>query len=184
MKNRSKNVPAIIAAVITVSVIYFFTLGSVPESDTQSTKVESSSEKGGPKVVNAAGSSIQNAELRAFIDQFYSALHGDDFETVSTSFAKDAIIFENGIRETSLPVYLKQHLKPEMAVMKSARRRILVQEAMPLGDRTLITTSSLLSFSVEGKQLNFHSVETLALVKKGGRWLIQHAHWSSRPVQN
>ena len=44
------------------------------------------------------------------------------------------------------------------------------------------TTSSLLSFSVEGKQVDIQSVETLFLVKDEGHWKIQHAHWSSRPA--
>jgi len=176
----------LLVAIFAAGIVFMFAMEPVPDSDGHVVEnaIPSRENQPVPGVVNAAGSSIQEPELRAFIERFYTALHGDDFESVSASFAEDATIFENGIREQSLAVYLEKHLKPEMAVMKSASRQILNQEAALMGDHALIATSSILSFSVEGKQLNFHSVETLALAKKTGRWAIQHAHWSSRPVQN
>ncbi|WP_417461215.1 YybH family protein [Kordiimonas sp.] len=182
MKKLRKEISKLAVALVSLPLVYFLIMGWYTEAPDQNSEISRLSNQGGPKIVNTSDPSAVNTSLRAFMEQFYSALHNDDFQTVSGAFSSDATIFENGLREPSLADYLDNHLKPEMVVMKSANRQILVQEASLIGDGTLVTTSSLLSFSVEGKQVDIQSVETLFLVKDEGHWKIQHAHWSSRPA--
>jgi len=118
-----------------------------------------------------------------FVRVFQSAMHTEKFEFVSGAFDNEAIIFENGIKEPSLNAYLLTHLKPEMAVLAAAKRQVIYQNSSENNAKALVTTTSILTFSVKGKQHDFNSVETLGLIKKEGHWMIEHAHWSSRPVQ-
>lgn len=186
MKTLSKGYWLLIAAILIACAFYFFAPGRDPEGGGRALNdmVSQGDGRSVPKAAPVFELSIDDPQLRIFMKQFYSALHSDDFAAVSASFSEDATVFENGVREPSLAIYLETHLKPEMAVMKSAKRQILEQEAVLLNDHAHVTTSAVLSFSVEGKQLNFHSTETLVLKQSTGRWQLQHAHWSSRPVQN
>lgn len=118
----------------------------------------------------------------AFVQAFQLAMHSERFDYVSAVFDAKATIFENGIKEPSLEVYLNAHLKPEMAVLGAANRTVMFQEATETDDMAVVTTRSILSFSVNGKQHDFNSVETLTLSKAERGWAIRHAHWSSRPL--
>jgi len=120
----------------------------------------------------------------AFVQAFQNAMHSERFDYVSAVFHENATIFENGVKEPSLKIYLNAHLKPEMAVLGAANRQIMFQEATETEDMAFVTTRSILSFSVKGKQHDFNSVESLALSKTDKGWVIRHAHWSSRPIQN
>lgn len=118
----------------------------------------------------------------AFAQAFQSAMHSERFDYVSAVFDDQATIFENGIKEPSLKVYLNAHLKPEMAVLGAANRKVMFQEATETDEMAVVTTRSILSFSVKGKQHDFNSVETLTLSRAKGDWVNTHAHWSSRPL--
>lgn len=139
-----------------------------------------------------AESTIPSAELPegepgsalAFVQAFHLAMHSQRFDYVSAAFDEKATIFENGIKEPSLRGYLNAHLKPEMPVLGAADRKVMFQEATETDGVALVTTRSILSFSVKGKQHDFNSVETLALSKGKNGWAINHAHWSSRPLSN
>ena len=128
------------------------------------------------------GSSGTNTAALDFAKRFQAALNGGDFDTVAASFAKDAIIFENGVKEASLDGYLQNHLKPEMPMLKAASRKVLKQDVRSAGELAIVTTASTLSIKSKGKQHDFHSVETLGLRNAGGVWEVAHVHWSSRPI--
>ncbi len=118
----------------------------------------------------------------AFAQKFQAALDDGDFDTAARSFAADAVIFENGVREVSLADYLEHHLKPEMPMLKAAERRVLSQGIVAVGALAIVSTASTLSIKSKGKQRDFHSVETLGLRNQEGVWKVAHAHWSSRPA--
>ncbi len=117
-----------------------------------------------------------------FANSFQAALNDGDFDTVAGSFAADAVVFENGVREASLDSYLEHHLKPEMPMLKAASRKVLKQDVRSAGGLAIVTTASTLSIKSKGKQHDFHSVETLALQNVEGSWKVAHVHWSSRPI--
>lgn len=117
-----------------------------------------------------------------FAKRFQAALNGGDFDTVAASFAPDAIIFENGVKEASLDGYLQNHLKPEMPMLKAASRKVLKQDVRSADELAIVTTASTLSIKSKGKQHDFHSVETLGLRNVEGTWEVAHVHWSSRPI--
>ncbi|MCK0071112.1 nuclear transport factor 2 family protein [Kordiimonas laminariae] len=129
-------------------------------------------------------STSSSDSVKEFVVQFQTALHSDRFLEVSNAFDRQAIIFENGAKEPSLDVYLNDHLKPEMAMLKAARRTVLSQEITEHGAIASVATRSLLSFSVKGEQKQFDSTETLVLFRSDSSWKIVHAHWSSRPHRN
>jgi ketosteroid isomerase-like protein len=134
--------------------------------------------------VTPAQENIAAADMSAaaFTKQFQSALYGGDFKGVTTSFSPDATIFENGQRESSLKVYLRSHLKPEMPTLRAAKRQILKQEIVEDETTAVVTTASIITFLVAGKKRNFNSVETLHLAREGSGWRIKHVHWSSKPI--
>lgn len=128
------------------------------------------------KHANGEGSAL------AFAKSFQVALNGGDFDTVAGSFAADAVIFENGVREVSLEDYLEHHLKPEMPMLKAASRQVLKQEVVETNSIAIVSTASMLSIKSKGKQHDFYSAETLTLQTQKGEWKVIHVHWSSRPV--
>jgi len=119
-----------------------------------------------------------------FAKHFQKALFSGDFDMVAQSFAPNAIVFENGTKEASLAGYLENHLKPEMPMLKAAKRQVTDQTALENENSATVTTSSVLMFLSQGKKRSFNSVETLGLVRIAGEWKIGHAHWSSRPIQD
>ena len=118
-----------------------------------------------------------------FAKHFQDALFSGDFNGVAQRFAPDAVIFENGVKETSLAGYLEHHLKPEMPMLQAAKRQVLKQNVREVGEMAIVTTASTLSLSSKGKRHDFYSVETLGLVAEGADWKVAHVHWSSRPIQ-
>ena len=119
-----------------------------------------------------------------FAKHFQKALFSGGFDMVAQSFAPNAIVFENGTKEASLAGYLENHLKPEMPMLKAAKRQVIDQTVLENENSATVTTSSVLMFLSQGKKRSFNSVETLGLVRIAGDWKIGHAHWSSRPVQD
>ena len=134
-----------------------------------------------PAVIDGHSHSSLNAQ--DYAQHFQEALYGGNFESVAASFAKDAIIFENGVREASLENYLEHHLKPEMPMLEAAQRKVITRNVRETDNLALITTSATLSIMNNDKRYNFYSVETLGLVKVGGEWKVSHAHWSSSPIK-
>lgn len=118
-----------------------------------------------------------------FAKHFQEALFGGDFDMVSGSFAADAIVFENGVKEASLESYLNDHLKPEMPILAAAEHTVVKQDVRLAGDMAIVTTASTLSIKSNEKIHDFLSVETLGLMKQHGEWKIFHVHSSSRPVK-
>lgn len=118
-----------------------------------------------------------------FAKHFQEALFGDDFDMVSASFATDAVVFENGVKEASLEGYLNDHLKPEMPILAAAKHTVLKQDVRLAGDMAIVTTASTLSIKSNDTMHDFSSVETLGLMQQDGEWKIIHVHSSSRPVK-
>ncbi|MFC4346526.1 DUF2231 domain-containing protein [Kordiimonas lipolytica] len=134
-----------------------------------------------PAVID--GHSHSGMSAQDYAQHFQEALYSGNFESVAASFAADAVIFENGVREASLENYLEHHLKPEMPMLEAAQRKLLKQDVQEKANLAVVTTSATLSFMNNDKRYDFYSVETLGLVKVDGEWKVSHAHWSSRPIK-
>ncbi len=187
LKNRRKQdwlmVAKGTAAASLVAVVFAFTLALVSPAarDQQGDKLNSKSVKLAPVADERSLDGRMSAS--DFADIFHTALYSGDLNFVKTRFAKDATIFENGLMEPSLKLYLNTHLKAEIPTLKSAKRKVILQQSIEDEGIAVVVTSSILTFLVSGEKRNFNNVETLNLIWLDGAWRINHVHWSSRPIE-
>lgn len=120
------------------------------------------------------------ASALAFANRYYSALFGNDLETLRKSHDYTGHVYGNGRAEKSVKYYLEGHLKPELSMLADGQRTVKEQTVYASGHIAVVTTSSDLSFEHHGEKIDLESVDTLTLLHGEKGWKIVLAHSSSR----
>jgi len=120
------------------------------------------------------------ASALAFANRYYTALFGNDLETLRQSHDLAGQVYGNGRAERSVEYYLEGHLKPELKMLADGQRTVKQQTVYASGHIAIVTTSSDLSFEHHGDKIDLESVDTLTLFHGEKGWKIVLAHSSSR----
>jgi ketosteroid isomerase-like protein len=102
-----------------------------------------------------------------------------EVDTLHTLLVPEVLIFESGGVESSLAEYEENHMRADMAFMKSMQQEVLSRQVFDGGDLATVVTHARVHGVYEGKIVNLSSTETLVMKIVGGQWQIVHIHWSS-----
>lgn len=116
----------------------------------------------------------------AFIERFHEALFSEDMETVTNSFAVDAIIFEGGKREPSLEGYLEHHLGPELPMLAKLTRDVEVEDLAVEGDVAWYGVQAQLHGMAGEREISITHGTTIVMVRGDAGWKIKQIHFSNR----
>lgn len=114
---------------------------------------------------------------------YHQALLDGDIDAAKGMLAKDLLLFEDGVAETSLKKYAKEHLKADIAFSENAKRKLKSQSSWIEGDTATVSSTYDLKTKYKGKRYHLKSAETMILKNIDGQWVIVHTHWSNHRVK-
>jgi ketosteroid isomerase-like protein len=123
--------------------------------------------------------STQEAEVRAVVEGFHSALEAGDSTVALGHLHPDVSIHEGGQAET-LADYRSGHLRGDIAFASATNREITDSAITVWGDQALYTSVSRTTGQYRGREIDSSGTETMVLVRTAEGWRIRHIHWSSR----
>lgn len=114
---------------------------------------------------------------------YHQALLDGDIESAKGMLAKELLLFEDGVPETSLKHYVNGHLKSDIAFSAEAKRKLESQSSWIEEDTATVSSTYDLKTKYKGKRYHLKTTETMTLKRTGGEWTIVHIHWSNHQVK-
>ena len=130
----------------------------------------------------AVGEEAPDPQIAATVGAFHDALKKGDRAAVMALLAPDAQILEGGHAE-SRAEYEKGHLASDIEfaqAVPSTRDNVVARQE---GTAAWVTSSSRVSGSFKGRDVNSASAELIVLSKTADGWRIRAIHWSSHAVK-
>lgn len=130
----------------------------------------------------AARSEEPDPQIVATVETFHGAMKKGDRAAVMALLAPDAQILEGGHAE-SREEYEKGHLAADIEfaqAVTSTRENVVARQE---GSAAWATSSSRVSGSFKGRDINSAGAELIVLSKTAAGWRIRAIHWSSRAVK-
>jgi ketosteroid isomerase-like protein len=130
----------------------------------------------------AAAADSPDPEITAAVEAFHAALKKGDRAAVMALLAPDAEILEGGHAE-SRAEYEKGHLASDIEfaqAVPSTRENVVARQE---GSAAWVTSSSRVSGSFKGREVNSAGAELIVLSKTTDGWRIRAIHWSSYAVK-
>ena len=130
----------------------------------------------------AATEQTPDREIATTVEAFHDALKKGDATTVMALLAPDAQILEGGHTETRAE-YQEGHLKADIEfaqAVQSTRENVMVRQE---GSVAWATSSSRVSGSFRGRDVNSAGAELMVLSRTDDGWRIRAIHWSSHPLK-
>ncbi|WP_218944359.1 YybH family protein [Marinicella rhabdoformis] len=112
------------------------------------------------------------------VTQFHEALKAGDVKLVNSLLSKDVLIYESGNAERSSLEYVSGHLLSDIKYLSSVQSELIEHQVKVNGNIAISTSRSKVSKAGAGKASERISMETIAVSKIDGKWLITHIHWS------
>jgi ketosteroid isomerase-like protein len=119
---------------------------------------------------------------RLALEAFHQALDAGERGAALALLADDALIYEAGHAECKQE-YAAHHLTADMAFAREVPASVAKRRGGLTGKVAWITTEGRTTGTFKGKAVDRRTVETALLREVGGRWVIQHLHWSSAAVK-
>ena len=98
--------------------------------------------------------------------------------TTSRLLAPDAVILENGDRETES--YLDHHLQADIKFAQAVPTRRSKADVTVSGDTAWAVSTSVTQGTYQSKPIDLVGAELMVLSKTSAGWVIRSIHWSSR----
>ena len=130
----------------------------------------------------ATGEQSPDSQITGTVDSFHDALKKGDRAAVMALLAPDAQILEGGHAE-SREEYEKGHLAADIAfaqAVSSTRENVVARQE---GSAAWVTSTSRVSGSFKGRDVNSAGVELIVLSKTPDGWRIRAIHWSSHALK-
>lgn len=118
----------------------------------------------------------------AIVEGFARALKAGDRAALEAMIMPDVVIAEGGAPERSFNQYAGHHMNSDMAFMAAVETTLKKRDVLA-GDKHATVISELqIHGDYKGQKVHSRMMETMTLVKKDNRWMVQHIHWSSSPI--
>ena len=130
----------------------------------------------------ASSGDAPDPEIAATVETFHDALKKGDRVAVMALLAPDAQILEGGHAE-SRDEYEKGHLAADIEfaqAVSSTRENVVARQE---GLAAWVTSSSRVSGSFKGRDVNSAGAELIVLSKTPDGWRIRAIHWSSHGLK-
>lgn len=119
-------------------------------------------------------------EPKAVVEAFHLALHDGKRARVLEMLSPNVVIYEGGGTQRSRAEYASHHLESDLAFSAAIHRKKVDVHERVGDDIAWVITRSVLRGTFRKKKLHLEQTETIVLEKSEGKWVIVHAHWSSR----
>lgn len=111
----------------------------------------------------------------------HAALASGNAVQVERLLAPDVLIMESGNVERSLREYASHHLAADLKFMKQVKYTLERQTKDHGAEFSWVASEGTMRGTIDGKDIELISFETLVLKKIQESWRVAHIHWSSRP---
>ena len=132
--------------------------------------------------VQAQSPGADSAAAETSAHAFHEALRAGDSSEVMRLLAPDAVILEEGGRE-SRNAYRDHHLQADIQFSKAVPTRRIATLVEVSGDVAWVTSTSVTQGTFQNRPINLSGAELMVLSRTQAGWVIRAIHWSSRKTK-
>lgn len=118
----------------------------------------------------------------ATVDAFHAALKSGQPQAALNLLTQNVVIAEQGFIDEGRDTYARTQAANDVAFAKATDYQVLNRHLIWLGDAAaLVISQTRTTGSFAGHAIDLLGAETVLLRQYGGRWQIDHIHWSAHP---
>lgn len=106
------------------------------------------------------------------------AFAGQDLPALKALLAPDVVLFEHSVRNIGLDDVWENHLRPEVQEFENARAEFSDVRISRSGDLAMVLRQYRIQATMKGRPIDARGNETMVWVRRDGRWLVSHIHYS------
>jgi len=128
-----------------------------------------------------AAQAVAQDEATKVVDDFMTALAGNQLEAARQAMTPNAVVIANGLVLGTRDGYIDGAAKADAAAMKSVRSRELIHRDSQVGAQIgWVVSEKRMVGDAAGQMRAMVLTETFLLAKTPSGWKISGIHWSSR----
>ncbi len=131
--------------------------------------------------VQAQTADADSAAAALAVRAYHQALEAGDSQTILRLLASDALILENGDRETR-EEYREHHLQADIRFSQAVPARRSAVQVIVSGDVAWASSTSVTQGTYQKRPINLSGAELMVLSRTAAGWVIRAIHWSSRTL--
>jgi len=131
--------------------------------------------------VHAQTADADSAAAALAVRAYHDALEAGDSLAVLRLLAADALILENGDRETR-EEYRVHHLQADIRFSQAVPTRRSAVQVIVSGDVAWVSSTSVTQGTYQKRPINLSGAELMVLSRTAAGWVIRAIHWSSRTL--
>ena len=131
--------------------------------------------------IHAQMGDADSAAAASTVRAYHEALEAGDSLAVLRLLASDALILENGDRETR-EEYREHHLQADIRFSKAVPTRRSAVQVIVSGDVAWASSTSVTQGTYQKRPINLSGAELMVLSRTASGWVIRAIHWSSRAL--
>ena len=113
------------------------------------------------------------------VAQFHKAIKRANRKKARYLLDDNVLIFEGGKVEKSADEYSNHHMLSDMKYAAKLHTEVLEHKVTIVGDMAYSVSRTKSTGQSKGRFINKEGMESMVLLKKGGKWKISHIHWSN-----
>jgi len=131
--------------------------------------------------VHAETADADSAAAASVVRAYHEALEAGDSLAVLGLLASDALILENGDRQTR-EEYRSHHLQADIRFSQAVPTRRSAVQVIVSGDVAWVSSTSVTQGTYQKRPINLSGAELMVLSRTAAGWVIRAIHWSSRAL--
>ncbi len=131
--------------------------------------------------IQAQTADADSAAAALAVRAYHQALEAGDSQTILRLLASDALILENGDRETR-EEYREHHLQADIRFSQAVPTRRSAVQVIVSGDVAWASSTSVTQGTYQKRPINLSGAELMVLSRTASGWVIRAIHWSSRTL--
>ena len=133
--------------------------------------------------VYAQMANADSVAAAAAVRAYHEALEAGDSQAVLRLLASDALILENGDRETR-EEYREYHLQADILFSQAVPTHRSALQVIVSGDVAWVSSTSVTRGIYQKRPVNSSGAELMVLSRTAAGWVIRAIHWSSRALSS
>lgn len=117
-------------------------------------------------------------EVRAAVAAYNGAMLAKDLPALKALLAPNIVLYEHSVRNIGLDDVWEHHLKPEISGFDDMRAEFTDVRISATPDMALVTRQYSIQAMMKGKPIDARGNETMVWVRRDGKWLVSHIHYS------
>ena len=118
------------------------------------------------------------AEVRASVERYNDAFTSRNLTALKALLADDVILYEHSVRNVGLADVWENHLRPEVEEFESATATFTNVRISATPEMAVVTREYAIKATMKGKPIDARGNETMVWVRRNGRWVVAHIHYS------